>query len=57
MKMTKHKRKKRQHCCSGIPEYKQLLYIFNTQSLMYFGMKGVWRFEQMLEMKRLSSII
>ena len=42
------KSKKRQHRCSSINEYRNILYIYNPQSAMYFQLHGLLNFEMAL---------
>ncbi len=42
------KSKKRQHRCGSINEYRNILYIYNPQSAMYFRLHGLQHFEMVL---------
>ena len=41
-------RRKKQHKCKSIREYRQILYIYNTDSALHFGQRGWEFFEELI---------
>ena len=50
-------RRKKQHKCKSIREYRQILHIYNPNSAFYFGQRGWYFFEEQIRRLRHSKAV